>query len=114
MKLKGISLVWLFCVSAAFGQPASPTAVRAAVDKPLKLLLHTGTAWFEKQQCSSCHHQALPLMALGLARQRGIPVREEQVRQFAAKSFQYLASVDADVQTTNILDPAIADSYFLT
>lgn len=113
MTSKGIWLVLLVCVSAALGQPASPVAIRAAVAKPLRVLLSTGTDWFQKQQCSSCHHQALPLMAMGLARQRGVPVREELVRRFADKSFQYLASVDANVQSTNLVDPAIADSYFL-
>ncbi len=113
MKSKGILLVCLVFVSSALAQPAAPAAVRGAVAKPLKVLLNNGIAWYEKQQCSSCHHQALPLMAFGLARQRGVPVPEDQLRLLAAKSLNYLTSVDMAVQGADLVDPPLADSYFL-
>lgn len=113
MKLKGSLLVCLVFVTTALAQPASPATVRAAVAKPLQVLMDSGTSWFEKQQCSSCHHQALPLIAFGLARQRGVAVREDQLGAFAAKSLSYLTSVDMAVQGADLVDPPLADSYFL-
>jgi ankyrin repeat protein len=54
-------------------------AVRAA----LPLLQQSSETFFAKsgQGCVSCHHQALPALALQLLRERGFKVNEEKARQ---------------------------------
>ncbi|HKH73151.1 MAG TPA: ankyrin repeat domain-containing protein, partial [Vicinamibacterales bacterium] len=53
---------------------AQPRTARAAVSAALDALRPTGPIAYEKGKCVSCHHQALPLMALTLASAAGIPI----------------------------------------
>lgn len=57
-----------------------PEDVRAAVVRSL-VLLEKGTAgYLEQRDCFSCHHQAVPVLALTLARDRGFAVDAENVQ----------------------------------
>jgi hypothetical protein len=53
-----------------------PTAVRKAIEKSLPLLDSIRLPFLEKTGCFSCHHNFLPAMASGLARERGFKVNE--------------------------------------
>ena len=66
---------------AAWGQQNDPEQVRSAVEKGLAVLQPTGPQFFKKSGCVSCHHQALPAMATGLARERGFRFDEKIVEQ---------------------------------
>jgi ankyrin repeat protein len=65
------------------------TAVAAAVS----LLQQTSETFFAKsgQGCVSCHHQALPALALQVLRERGFKVNEEKARQQADTTRRILA-----------------------
>lgn len=48
--------------------------VRTAVVKAIPLLEKGSAGYIRQRRCFSCHHQALPVLALGAARDRGLPV----------------------------------------
>ena len=62
---------------------ASPDSAREAAVRALPLLTRGAVGHVEKQTCFACHNQALPLLALATARERGIPVDGEEVSRQA-------------------------------
>ena len=54
-----------------------PTAVRAAADRALPLLVKAATRHTEQKTCFACHNQAFPLTALAAARDRGMTLDYE-------------------------------------
>lgn len=46
--------------------------VKAAVERALPLIRKSALEYTEQRTCFSCHHQALPLYALSVARERGL------------------------------------------
>jgi N-acyl-D-amino-acid deacylase len=95
---------------------ADDAATRVAVQKSLPLLARSDQMWFKKQSCASCHHQALPLMAFREARQRGISIPEDVVREQADKTvalYRSPGALDRAIQGSTILDPGLSESYFL-
>ena len=65
MEAEAFSIVCDGC-----GLPASPEHI-AAIAKALPLLEKGAAGHVAQRTCFSCHHQALPVLALKLARQRG-------------------------------------------
>ena len=66
--------------------PENEPALRAAIEKALARLEKAATNYVTHRDCFSCHHQALPIVALARARQRGIPVDEAKITEQAAFS----------------------------
>jgi hypothetical protein len=56
---------------------ANKDAVKKAVEKGLPLLESIRVPFLEKTGCFSCHHNFMPAMASGLARERGFKVNEK-------------------------------------
>jgi hypothetical protein len=56
-----------------------PEAVRGAVEKALPLILKAVEKYPESRDCFSCHHQAVPVLALSTARSRGFAVEAEAI-----------------------------------
>jgi len=67
----------------AFTEEDETTAVRGAVNKSLPLLQSIGPRFIETTGCVSCHHNSLPAMAVGLARERGFKTDERLARENA-------------------------------
>ena len=67
--------------AAAWGQQNDPAKIRAAVEKGIAVLQPTGPTFFKKSGCVSCHHQAMPAMATGMARERGFAFDEKIANQ---------------------------------
>jgi hypothetical protein len=55
--------------------------VKAAVQKALPLLLKGAEGHVAQRTCFACHNQALPILALTTARQRGFSVRPEDLKK---------------------------------
>src|SRR3954454_16495034 len=76
------TLIILACVS---GLPTDdldapkPEPVHDAVEKALSLLLKSTAQYPESRDCFSCHHQAVPVLALATARGRGFAVPVEAI-----------------------------------
>ncbi|HEY2155782.1 MAG TPA: hypothetical protein VGH33_09135, partial [Isosphaeraceae bacterium] len=49
-------------------------AVHAAVEKALPLILKSTSEYPESRDCFSCHHQAVPLLALTAAKDAGFAI----------------------------------------
>src|SRR3954471_1667856 len=74
-------LIIAVCSSAfpASDDPPEPEAVRAAVAKALPLILKSTAEYPESRDCFSCHHQAVPVLALATAKGRGFAVPAEAI-----------------------------------
>ncbi len=62
--------------------PEAP-AIRASVQKALPLLVASLTEYPKHRDCFSCHHQAVPTLALSTARARGFDVDPEVIASAA-------------------------------
>ncbi len=61
-----------------------PESIRAAVGRGLPLLIKASAVEYPKHRdCFSCHNQAVPAVALSLARQRGFAVDAQILRTIA-------------------------------
>lgn len=79
----------LLGAACAFGAaPATVVAeaeLRAALSPTLPLLQASMHTWTEESTCTSCHHQALGIMALTFARERGLAIDVGLLREQVAK-----------------------------
>jgi hypothetical protein len=56
-----------------------PKTIRAAVEKALPLILKSTGEYPESRDCFSCHHQAVPVLALSSAKERGFSIAAEAI-----------------------------------
>ena len=78
----------------AFAEDLAPgnEAIKAAVAKSVPLLETAARGSMEKRkQCFTCHNQALPVMALTVARSRGITIDAENLRHQVQFTADFLA-----------------------
>jgi N-acyl-D-amino-acid deacylase len=68
--------LWLIAASLV-SAPSTETPVRAAIGKGLSRLEIAATNYVKNRNCFSCHNQAVPLMAMVAARERGFAVDDE-------------------------------------
>jgi hypothetical protein len=86
----------LLLASAADRTP-DDEAIRAAVAKSLPLLENSSrTSMERRKQCFTCHNQALPLMALTVAKERGFAVDGENLKQQLAFTAGFLEKSQAN------------------
>ncbi|MBI2806851.1 MAG: hypothetical protein HYX68_17875 [Planctomycetes bacterium] len=72
--------VFLACLSAQpLNAQAKPDAIRAAAIKSLALLEKSAAGHTAHRKCFSCHHQALPVLALTTAKARGFKVNDKEI-----------------------------------
>jgi squalene cyclase len=57
-----------------------PQVVRDAVEKAIPLILKSMAEYPESRDCFSCHHQAVPVLAMVTAKGRGFAVDSEAIR----------------------------------
>ena len=110
--------LWLtLLLPALHAQTIAPDQIRSATVRSMALLERAAASFAKAQDCFSCHHTGLPLMAFRVARERGIPVEEIAARQIAVKGLSnYLFganSIDMAVQAQMIIDPTPDDTYAL-
>src|ERR1043165_4632900 len=78
----------------AFAEDLAPgnEAIKAAVAKSVPLLETAARGSMEKRkQCFTCHNQALPVMALTVARSRGITIDAESLQHQVRFTADFLA-----------------------
>lgn len=66
---------------ALFPLAADEAKARAAIVKAIALLQKSGTEYLRHRECFSCHHQAVPLVAVTTAKARGLAVDEEALQK---------------------------------
>ena len=74
----------------------TPSRVRAAVEKAIAPLQKSLVVYAEKRDCFSCHHQAVPLVALEIARSRGLAIDEDAFQGAVALT---LADLESALET---------------
>jgi hypothetical protein len=98
----------------AAGASDHPVITRS-VEKAVALLQKSGPQFVKVSGCISCHHQSLPQMAYGLARERGFHVdpaiAEQQVKTVMAMFKPIREELNAG--KVNLPNPAITVSYSL-
>jgi hypothetical protein len=67
---------------------APDPAVKVAIEKALKRIEAGVTNYPKQRRCFSCHHQAMAILSLSAARERGFPVEAEFVQRQVAFSLQ--------------------------
>jgi hypothetical protein len=74
-----VALVMLACGPIRADEPgdATPRRLRAAVERALAPIQHSLKTYPARRDCFSCHNQAMPTLALALARSRGFDVDPE-------------------------------------
>ena len=100
---------WVAVLSA---RQAAPVAVseadaRAAAGRALALVQASVTTFEKTRTCVSCHHQALSLAGLRMARERGVSFDEAAARGPAERYARGLANLDRAVQAAGQIDPAL-------
>ncbi len=94
--------------------PATPAAIRAAVERSVPLLQDVGTAFIKQTGCVSCHHNSLVSMAVAAARQHGYAVNEATSKSQSSTIGTYLESWrDRTVQNQPIAGGADTISYLM-
>jgi hypothetical protein len=103
--LLGLVFLWGASAGTALGGdegPASgpgprPQAIRAAVNRALPLLVKASAEEYpQHRDCFSCHNQAVPAIALDLARRRGFAVQADTLRAIAEHTESDLGTALAD------------------
>src|SRR4051812_937103 len=69
-----VNAILLTTALRASATEPSPKEIRAAVEKALPLLQKGAAGHMANRTCFACHNQALPVLALTKARERGLPV----------------------------------------
>lgn len=88
------------CVWA--GEPAlAPERVRAAVAKAIPLIEKSTAEYLDQRNCFSCHHQAVPVLALSLSRDRGFSVDDENIREQVELTLSDLESASESYRKGN-------------
>jgi N-acyl-D-amino-acid deacylase len=70
-----------FASTLFFGIPVSDETIRASVLRGLDRLESAATNYTTNRSCVSCHHQALPVMALSSAKNRGYKIGDNVIAE---------------------------------
>ena len=94
--------------------PATPGALRAAVERSLPLLQDVGTQFIKQSGCVSCHHNSVVSMAVRAARDHGYRLNETIAADQAKAVGRYLETGrERAVQNIPIAGAADTMSYLL-
>ena len=73
-------------------EDVTPIRIRAAVERALPRLQKSLVVYAEKRDCFSCHHQAVSLVAMEIARSRGLAIDEDALQGAVALTLADLES----------------------
>jgi ankyrin repeat protein len=107
------TLVFILAFSQILVAQSSP---RAAVERALPLLQRSAAEFVKNRSCFSCHHNALPILTLRMARDRGFTIDPAVLSTVEDKTFAPLRATDAldqSIQVATLSDPTPNDSYLL-
>lgn len=93
MRYLYLSLTVLLVLSSrvrADDSSAEGQRIEAAVRRSVALIEHSGRVYRQERQCFSCHHQALPVLALTEVRTRGFTIDEDQYREQLERTANHL------------------------
>ena len=109
------SLALCLIAPALYAQTPAGSEIRAAVSRSIPVVQQATAGFYKTQDCFSCHHHGLAMLAFRMARERGVTLDEPSARDVAAKGLSRthdLASLDRAVQYNMIIDP-VSDAWAL-
>lgn len=98
--MRAITALLAAVVFATSAQAAAPPdrSVATAIDKALKRIEQGVINYPKHRQCFSCHHQAMAVLSLSAARQRGFAVDEKLLQKqidFSLRTFRNKTAISA-------------------
>src|SRR5208283_298999 len=91
MRTLSVSLVLSLLIPAGRADsPADP--VKTAIEKGLSRIEQGAGNYLKNRQCFSCHHQAMAILTMAAAKQRGFTVEPEKLQQqldFTINTFKH-------------------------
>ena len=79
--------------------------LREAATKSISLLQHSSDVFLDKRTaCVSCHHQSLPAVAIGWARDRGLPIDQASVDRMVRRQKEQLGGSEGVINRCFQLD----------
>ena len=97
------------------GGASDAPIIRESVEKAISLLQKSGPQFVKVSGCTSCHHQSLPQMTVGMARERGFAV-DNASSQYQVKAVMAMFRPIRDLMmqgTDKFPNPPISVSYSL-
>src|ERR1043166_862185 len=76
-RIVALAVGLLVLAGASRAGAAEPKQIRAALDRSLPLIEKGNTGHLENRVCFACHHQTFPVLALSIARTRGVAIDEK-------------------------------------
>jgi hypothetical protein len=83
-------------VAQEFAVTRNAQEIKTAVIKSLKLLETTAAKTAESRSCFTCHGQALPVLAMAQAQQRGLTIDQENLNRQLKHTHDHLSEGRAD------------------
>ncbi|MEQ1903415.1 MAG: prenyltransferase/squalene oxidase repeat-containing protein [Pirellulaceae bacterium] len=83
-------------VAQEFAVARNAQEIKTAVIKSLKLLETTAAKTAESRSCFTCHGQALPVLAMAQAQQRGLTIDQENLNRQLKHTHDHLSEGRAD------------------
>ena len=109
-------LIWSILLAALLQLRPATSSPRDAVERALPLLQRSAVEFVSKRTCFSCHHNALPILTLHLAKTRGFRIDATALAAVEEKTFAPLRASDAldqTIQAATLSDPTPNESYLL-
>ena len=106
----------LIVVLALSQSLAAQPPARTAIDRALPPLQRSAAQFVANRSCFSCHHNALPILTLQMARERGFAIDPSVLSAIEDTTFAPLRATDAldqSIQAATLNDPTPNDSYLL-
>lgn len=99
----------LSAAKAQFEPPDFMLMTRDAIGRSVPLLQKSGSLWKERVGgvCFSCHHQSLPMMAVSLVREHGLPYDQKLIKEQTEMVYGIVAR-GKDLMTAGLKDEAAA------
>jgi hypothetical protein len=99
----------LSAAKAQFEPPDFMLMTKGAISKSVPLLQKSGSMWKDRLGgvCFSCHHQSLPMMAISVARERGLPYDQKLIKEQTDMVYSIVAR-GKDLMTAGLKDEAAA------
>ncbi len=92
MWLLGLSLLQQQLLRAAdpVADVVPEARLREAITPALKLIEHSSAVYLRERECFSCHHQAMSIMTLMMAREYSFQIDQENLTAQVARSIEHL------------------------
>lgn len=91
-SILSVTVAAILCSAAALAEEpvVSQSALRAAIERSLPLLMTGAVGHRENRTCFACHHQGVPIVALTAAREHGFAIDDEELARQTAFITKFL------------------------